>query len=180
MLEARREGAAAPSRAVRDRHVDGGHCILEPLTDLLHLRNLATRVTIINGFTNRGENVGMWRSLVARYLGEVEVTGSNPVIPTSDQRVKRWSSYFRRIQKEAAALADTPYSGDYVVIRALENGVQVNGMTRGPQTRFHHAEKLDKSEVMIAQFTEHTSAIKIRGKAVIYTRYGIVRTDEDA
>ncbi|ACV58707.1 hypothetical protein Aaci_1695 [Alicyclobacillus acidocaldarius subsp. acidocaldarius DSM 446] len=33
---------------------------------------------------------------------------------------------------------------------------------------------------MIAQFTEHTSAIKIRGKAVIYTRYGIVRTDEDA
>ncbi|SIS96090.1 trp RNA-binding attenuation protein MtrB [Alicyclobacillus vulcanalis] len=77
-------------------------------------------------------------------------------------------------------MADTPYSGDYVVIRALENGVQVNGMTRGPQTRFHHAEKLDKSEVMIAQFTEHTSAIKIRGKAVIYTRYGVVRTDEDA
>jgi hypothetical protein len=27
--------------------------------------------------------IGMWRSLVARYLGEVEVPGSNPGIPTS-------------------------------------------------------------------------------------------------
>lgn len=37
---------------------------------------------------------GMWRSLVARYLGEVEVTGSNPVIPTTNQRDIRWFSLF--------------------------------------------------------------------------------------
>ncbi|GMA55742.1 transcription attenuation protein (tryptophan RNA-binding attenuator protein) [Alicyclobacillus sacchari] len=74
-------------------------------------------------------------------------------------------------------MSDSPVSGDYFVIRALENGVQVIGMTRGAQTRFHHSEKLDKNEVMIAQFTEHTSAMKIRGKAVLYTSYGQIRTD---
>jgi len=58
---------------------------------------------------------------------------------------------------------------DYVVIKALENGVNVMGLTRGSDTRFHHAEKLDKGEVLIAQFTEHTSAIKIRGNAKIFT-----------
>jgi len=68
--------------------------------------------------------------------------------------------------------------GDYVVIKAKDNGVNVIGLTRGQDTRFHHSEKLDKGEVMIAQFTEHTSAIKIRGKAVIYTRYGQVDTTE--
>jgi transcription attenuation protein (tryptophan RNA-binding attenuator protein) len=68
--------------------------------------------------------------------------------------------------------------GDYVVIKAKDNGVHVIGLTRGQDTRFHHSEKLDKGEVMIAQFTEHTSAIKIRGKAVIYTRYGQVDTTE--
>ncbi|EPZ42660.1 MULTISPECIES: trp RNA-binding attenuation protein MtrB [Alicyclobacillus] len=74
-------------------------------------------------------------------------------------------------------MADSPVLGDYFVIRALENGVQVIGMTRGPETRFHHAEKLDKNEVMIAQFTEHTSAMKIRGKALLYTAHGVIRTD---
>ncbi|MDF2815684.1 MAG: transcription attenuation protein MtrB, partial [Paenibacillus sp.] len=43
---------------------------------------------------------------------------------------------------------------------------------------FHHTEKLDKGEVMIAQFTEHTSAVKVRGKASIITSYGIVNTDD--
>lgn len=61
---------------------------------------------------------------------------------------------------------------DYFVIKALEDGVNVIGLTRGTDTRFHHAEKLDKGEFMIAQFTEHTSAVKIRGKAIIQTRYG--------
>ncbi|MFB5189413.1 trp RNA-binding attenuation protein MtrB [Alicyclobacillus fastidiosus] len=74
-------------------------------------------------------------------------------------------------------MADSPVLGDYFVIRALDNGVQVIGMTRGPETRFHHAEKLDKNEVMIAQFTEHTSAMKIRGKALLYTKHGLIRTD---
>lgn len=61
---------------------------------------------------------------------------------------------------------------DYFVIKALEDGVNVIGLTRGTDTRFHHSEKLDKDEVMIAQFTEHTSAVKIRGKAVIQTMHG--------
>ncbi|MBX5437517.1 MAG: trp RNA-binding attenuation protein MtrB [Alicyclobacillaceae bacterium] len=68
--------------------------------------------------------------------------------------------------------------GEYFVILALENGVQVIGLTRGPETKFHHAEKLDRGEVMIAQFTDHTSAIKVRGKAVLYTKHGVVRTDD--
>lgn len=62
--------------------------------------------------------------------------------------------------------------GDYIVVKALENGVQVIGMTRGRDTRFHHTEKVDAGEVMIAQFTENTSAIKIRGRAEILTKYG--------
>ncbi|MEI7024557.1 trp RNA-binding attenuation protein MtrB [Paenibacillus sp. y28] len=69
-------------------------------------------------------------------------------------------------------------NNDYFVIRAKENGVQVIGLTRGQDTRFHHTEKLDKGEVMIAQFTEHTSAVKIRGKAVVMTKYGVVDTEE--
>lgn len=63
---------------------------------------------------------------------------------------------------------------DYIVIKAMENGVTIIGLTRGKDTRFHHTEKLDQGEVMIAQFTEHTSAIKVRGNAEIYTRYGTV------
>ncbi len=67
---------------------------------------------------------------------------------------------------------------DYFVIKSRENGVQVIGLTRGRDTKFHHTEKLDKGEIMIAQFTEHTSAIKVRGNAVVYTRYGVVDTQE--
>lgn len=66
---------------------------------------------------------------------------------------------------------------DFVVIKAIEDGVNVIGLTRGSDTRFHHSEKLDKGEVMIAQFTEHTSAIKIRGKAQIQTAIGEVESD---
>ncbi|MFU0800173.1 MAG: trp RNA-binding attenuation protein MtrB [Xylanivirga thermophila] len=61
---------------------------------------------------------------------------------------------------------------DYVCVLALEDGVSIIGMTRGRDTKFHHTEKLDKGEVMLAQFTENTSAIKIRGKAKILTKYG--------
>ncbi len=66
---------------------------------------------------------------------------------------------------------------EYIVIKAVEDGVNVIGLTRGADTRFHHSEKLDKGEVMIAQFTEHTSAIKIRGKALIQTVHGEVESD---
>ena len=65
-------------------------------------------------------------------------------------------------------------ANDYIVIKAKEDGVNVIGLTRGSDTKFHHSEKLDKGEVMIAQFTEHTSAIKIRGKSQILTPFGEV------
>lgn len=74
------------------------------------------------------------------------------------------------MDKEKAVL------NDYIVIKALEDGVNVIGLTRGHDTKFHHTEKLDKGEVMMAQFTEHTSAIKIRGMAKIYTAYGEVES----
>lgn len=66
---------------------------------------------------------------------------------------------------------------EFFVIKAKENGVNVIGLTRGSDTRFHHSEKLDKGEVMIAQFTEHTSAVKIRGKAIIQTSHGTMDTE---
>lgn len=69
-------------------------------------------------------------------------------------------------------------SGDYVVIKAQENGVNIIGLTRGKATKFHHTEKLDKGEVLLAQFTENTSAIKVRGKAVILCRHGEVYSGE--
>ncbi|MDQ0299447.1 transcription attenuation protein (tryptophan RNA-binding attenuator protein) [Salibacterium salarium] len=67
---------------------------------------------------------------------------------------------------------------DFFVIKAEEDGVNVIGLTRGTDTRFHHSEKLDTGEVMIAQFTEHTSAVKVRGKALIQTSHGEVKTEE--
>ncbi|RLL48204.1 trp RNA-binding attenuation protein MtrB [Oceanobacillus piezotolerans] len=66
---------------------------------------------------------------------------------------------------------------DFFVIKALEDGVNVMGLTRGSNTKFHHQEKLDRGEVMIAQFTEHTSAVKVRGKALIQTSHGEMQTE---
>ncbi|MGI6434752.1 MAG: trp RNA-binding attenuation protein MtrB [Syntrophomonadaceae bacterium] len=66
---------------------------------------------------------------------------------------------------------------DYIVIKALENGVTIIGLTRGRETKFHHTEKLDKGEVMIFQFTEHTSAVKVRGNADIIHRYGATSSE---
>ena len=63
---------------------------------------------------------------------------------------------------------------DFFVVQALEDGVSIIGITRGRDTKFHHTEKLDEGEVMIAQFTESTSAVKIRGRARILTKYGEV------
>lgn len=65
---------------------------------------------------------------------------------------------------------------EYIVIKAQEDGVNVIGLTRGNDTKFHHTEKLDRGEVMIAQFTEHTSAMKIRGYAEIHTAFGVVES----
>lgn len=71
------------------------------------------------------------------------------------------------------------FCAEYVVIKALDNGVSIFGLTRGKDTKFHHSEKLDKGEILIAQFTEHTSAIKIRGKVEVLTKHGKLRTNED-
>ena len=67
---------------------------------------------------------------------------------------------------------------EYFVVKAKDNGVTVIGLTRGQDTKFHHTEKLDKGEVLIAQFTEHTSAVKVRGRATIMTKYGAVESGE--
>ena len=67
---------------------------------------------------------------------------------------------------------------DYIAIEALEDGVTIIGLTRGKDTRFHHTEKLDAGEVYIAQFTEMTSAMKIRGKAKIYTKHGVIEAEK--
>jgi transcription attenuation protein (tryptophan RNA-binding attenuator protein) len=67
---------------------------------------------------------------------------------------------------------------DFIVIKAKDNGVQVYGLTRGQETKFHHTEKLDRGEALIAQFTEHTSAIKIRGRALVLTRHGSFETGD--
>ena len=69
-------------------------------------------------------------------------------------------------------------SGEYVAIKAEENGVTIIGLTRGRDTKFHHTEKLDRGELLLAQFTENTSAIKIRGKATVYCRYGTIQCGE--
>jgi transcription attenuation protein (tryptophan RNA-binding attenuator protein) len=68
-------------------------------------------------------------------------------------------------------------NSESVVIKARDDGVSVIGLTRGSDTKFHHSEKLDKGEVLIAQFTEHTSAIKIRGNAKILTHLGEIESE---
>ena len=65
---------------------------------------------------------------------------------------------------------------DYIVVKALEDGVNIMGLTRGQNTKFHHTEKLDKGEVYIAQFTQTTSAIKINGNAEILTKHGNIKS----
>lgn len=67
---------------------------------------------------------------------------------------------------------------DYIVVKALEDGVNIMGLTRGQNTKFHHTEKLDRGEVYIAQFTQTTSAIKINGKAEILTKHGNIKSGE--
>jgi len=62
--------------------------------------------------------------------------------------------------------------GRYIVVKALEDGVIVMGLTRGRDTRSHHSERLDGGEVLVAQFTELTAVIKVRGRAEILTEVG--------
>lgn len=72
--------------------------------------------------------------------------------------------------------ANNEAANDYIVVKALEDGVNVMGLTSGGSTRFHHTEKLDAGEVFLAQFTENTTAIKIKGKAQILTKHGQIES----
>ena len=67
-------------------------------------------------------------------------------------------------------------SARYIVVKALEDGVTIMGLTRGRDTRSHHSERLDRGEVLVAQFTELTAAIKVRGRATILTEVGEVES----
>lgn len=81
---------------------------------------------------------------------------------------------------EAGALMENEkkFSDEYIVVKAKENGVNVIGMTRGKDTRLLHTERLNEGEVLIAQFTDNTSAIKISGRATVLTRHGEVEAGE--
>ncbi|MDO4988057.1 MAG: trp RNA-binding attenuation protein MtrB [Synergistes sp.] len=70
----------------------------------------------------------------------------------------------------------TQCTGEYIAVKALENGVTVTGVTRGAENKFLHTEKLDEGEVWVAQFTENISAMKIRGRAEIITAHGVVES----
>jgi transcription attenuation protein (tryptophan RNA-binding attenuator protein) len=72
-----------------------------------------------------------------------------------------------------------PNRGRYVVVKALEDGVIIMGLTRGRDTRSHHSERLDAGEVLVAQFTDLTAAIKVRGRAEILTEVGRVVSGGD-
>ena len=65
---------------------------------------------------------------------------------------------------------------DYIVVKALSEGVQVIGLTRGGETRSHHTEMLDAGEVLVAQFTTKTSAIKIIFYDQKLTNHGAARS----
>jgi transcription attenuation protein (tryptophan RNA-binding attenuator protein) len=68
--------------------------------------------------------------------------------------------------------------GRYIVVKALEDGVTLMGLTRGRETRSHHSERLDRGEVLVAQFTELTAAMKVRGRAEILTDVGRIVSGE--
>lgn len=73
---------------------------------------------------------------------------------------------------------DNNLQNDYVCIKAMQNGTQIIGLTRGDETKSHHTEMLDKGEVLIVQFTEKTSAVKVRGNAEVYTKFGMVKAEK--
>lgn len=85
-----------------------------------------------------------------------------------------WRTFIMTDYKEYEDVA----TEDYIVVKALSEGVQVIGLTRGGETRSHHTEMLDAGEVLVAQFTTKTSAIKIRGDAEILTKHGAVRSNK--
>ena len=67
---------------------------------------------------------------------------------------------------------------EYICIKALQPGTQIIGLTRGSETKSHHTENLDKGEILVVQFIEKTSAIKIRGNAEVYTKFGVIKAEK--
>lgn len=63
-------------------------------------------------------------------------------------------------------------AAEYIVVQALEDGVNVIGMTRGRDTRLQHTERLSAGEILVAEFTDNISAIKVAGKARVLTKHG--------
>ncbi len=67
---------------------------------------------------------------------------------------------------------------DYFIVKAIDGPAQIIGMTRGPQTKPHHTENLDPGEILLLQFTDKTSAVKIRGKVEVYTKFGMIKSGD--
>lgn len=67
---------------------------------------------------------------------------------------------------------------DYIVVKALSNNMQIIGLTRGDGTRPQHTENLNAGEVFVVQFTDNIAAMKIRGKAEVYTKFGMINCGE--
>jgi transcription attenuation protein (tryptophan RNA-binding attenuator protein) len=76
------------------------------------------------------------------------------------------------LKKDGEIMNNRFSDGEPIIIKAMEDGVSIIGLTRGESTKFHHIEKMDKGEVLIVEFTEFTAAIKIKGKAQIICSSG--------
>lgn len=66
----------------------------------------------------------------------------------------------------------------YICVKALEKGVNIIGVTRWRGDKDSSYGKAGQGEVLVAQFTENTSAMKIRGKAEVYTQFGMIQAGE--
>src|SRR6266508_1986686 len=108
---------------------------------------------------------------------------SSPVRPwrprstsSSVRRRRGWRPSGRRRRPTATeggtVTEDEEASGRYIVVKALEDGVVIMGLTRGKDTRSHHSERLDAGVVLVSQFTELSAAIKMRGRAEILPDLG--------
>lgn len=67
--------------------------------------------------------------------------------------------------------------GGTIVIKALEDGVCVISFSGG-ESAFHQMEKLNCGEVYFAQLSNQTQALKVSGKARVYSSYGVVDAGE--
>ncbi|MCL2433745.1 MAG: trp RNA-binding attenuation protein MtrB, partial [Clostridia bacterium] len=62
-------------------------------------------------------------------------------------------------------------------VKAISDGVSVIGISRGQISKLQHTERLERGEVMVAEFTEAISAVKIRGHCRVFTPYGEFETE---